>query len=123
MSNGELFFVSFLPGRFQLDSNERLQAFVNASAIDGLERSQTVESSSVPGETDLRAGRQRSSGEFHGMINESNIAIAADGRNRTYSNPQLGKQTEFIERALSDTPRTADELAIIATLSLAETAS
>ena len=41
---------------------------------------------------------------------------ANDGWNQTYSNPQPGKQTEFIERALSDVPRTADEIATIANL-------
>jgi hypothetical protein len=41
---------------------------------------------------------------------------AADGWNRTYSGPERGAQTEFIERALSDVPRTPEEIAIIANL-------
>ena len=41
---------------------------------------------------------------------------ANDGWNQTYSKPQSGKQTEFIERALSDVPRTVDEIAKIANL-------
>ena len=41
---------------------------------------------------------------------------AADGWNRTYSDPERGAQTEFIERALSDIPRTPEEIAIIANL-------
>jgi hypothetical protein len=41
---------------------------------------------------------------------------AADGWNRTYSRPERGAQTEFIERALSDIPRTPAEIAIIANL-------
>ena len=44
------------------------------------------------------------------------MLTANDGWNQTYSNPQSGKQTEFIERALSDVPRTADEIATIANL-------
>ncbi|MBY0522104.1 MAG: uracil-DNA glycosylase family protein [Gemmataceae bacterium] len=41
---------------------------------------------------------------------------AEDGWNRTYSNPRLTAQTEFIERALSDVRRTAEEIATIANL-------
>jgi hypothetical protein len=41
---------------------------------------------------------------------------AADGWNRTYSNPNSGYQTEYVERALSDVPRTAEEIATIANL-------
>jgi hypothetical protein len=44
----------------------------------------------------------------------SKMLSANDGWNQTYSEPQSGKQTEFIERALSDVPRTADEIATIA---------
>jgi hypothetical protein len=39
-----------------------------------------------------------------------------DGWNETYSDPHSGKQTELIERVLNDVPRTADDIAKIASL-------
>jgi hypothetical protein len=102
-----------------LNSDQLVQTFgERLGAFEGLERSHAVESSSRPRETDFKTSRKT---QVQWRIprrdqpNRTSLSTE-DGWNRTYSNPQRGKQTEFIERALSDVPWTAEELTTIANL-------
>jgi hypothetical protein len=85
-----------------LNSNEAIQEF--GQRLSGIVGSMKQERGSSP--SPAREPRTRTSGRLS----------ANDGWGGTYSDPRPGKQTEYIERALSDVKRTADELAEIANL-------
>jgi len=95
-----------------LNSNQAIQAFGDrlAEIMKPTSRTGTGSSSGPP----ARTGSDRPL--TVSMSKASDSLSASDGWNQTYSNPQAGKQTEFIERALSDNPRTPEELAEIANL-------
>lgn len=84
-----------------LNSDQAVQAFgQRLSSIVGMKQERDCSPSLAPGP----------------QTRTSNMLSANDGWNQTYSTPQPGAQTEFIEKALSDVPRTADEIATIANL-------
>ena len=87
------------PTQSGLNSDQSIQAFGRRlSDIVGMKQERDCSPSPAPRASNVA----------------SRALSATDGWNATYSEPQSGAQTEFIEKALSDVPRTADEIATIA---------